>query len=270
MTQGDSAERIEARPGEPWYEEHVSRYLWASRFLDAKVIIDAACGSGYGLEVLRSGEVEFVVGFDRSLGALRGKDQQLSPVACADVLRLPLVEDSVDAVTSFETIEHLSDAEMFLDELVRVLHPQGVLFLSSPNGWLTSKRPDGRPANRFHVREFLPEELVELLEERFDEVSLFGQFVSPDFGVCPYWDIRPRSQRLRRTGVRGLLWRVFSRLPSGAGEWLSIRILRQRLYPSAFDFVFVEEEAKDAHVFVVKAKGVRSKRATESLVRQVE
>jgi len=44
--------------------------------------------------------------------------------------RLPLVDLSVDAVTSFSVIEHQRDKKVAVDEIARVLRPGGPLFIS--------------------------------------------------------------------------------------------------------------------------------------------
>ena len=94
-----------------------------------------------------------------------------------DATVLPLAEDCADLYVSLETIEHLPDVERFLDEVARVLHPDGTFVCSTPDRDVYSPGHDldSRPWNRFHVREFSQPEFAALLGSRFREVALFGQ-----------------------------------------------------------------------------------------------
>lgn len=52
---------------------------------------------------------------------------------------LPFAQNSFDHVVSIETIEHLENPRAFTRELVRILKPGGILFLTTPNqlSWLS-------------------------------------------------------------------------------------------------------------------------------------
>ena len=83
----------------------------------------------------------------------------------ADCAALPFADASFDAVVSFETIEHIAAQEAFLDEVRRVLRPDGLFILSCPNKTeYTDKRG---VVNEFHVRELYRDELAALLAPRF-------------------------------------------------------------------------------------------------------
>jgi SAM-dependent methyltransferase len=86
-----------------------------------------------------------------------------------DLAALPFAEDSFDVVVCFETIEHVPDQERALDELRRVLAPNGLLAISSPN------RDVYQEGNPFHTHEYTPAELHSALGERFANVRLERQ-----------------------------------------------------------------------------------------------
>jgi len=88
---------------------------------------------------------------------------------------LPLAEGSVDALVSFETIEHLpADAQpAMLAEFARVLAPNGILVMSSPNRPEYSGRRDYR--NPFHLHELDRDELAALLDAGFPARRWFRQ-----------------------------------------------------------------------------------------------
>jgi SAM-dependent methyltransferase len=78
---------------------------------------------------------------------------------------LPFSAAEFDRVVSFETIEHIAEQAEFLDEIKRVLKPDGVLILSCPN---KAEYSDKRGfTNEFHVKELYRRELEALLAPRF-------------------------------------------------------------------------------------------------------
>ena len=79
---------------------------------------------------------------------------------------LPLPSASIDVVVSFETIEHLTAADQLgmLIEFARVLTPDGVLVMSSPNRRLY--RDARNYVNPYHLQELYREDLGRLLAKR--------------------------------------------------------------------------------------------------------
>jgi SAM-dependent methyltransferase len=151
--------------------EHLARYWWASQFAEGRRVLDAGCGMGYGSAILAEAGATRVTGVDISAPAIeaarataRGAEFEVG-----DIASLPLGDDSVDLVVCLETIEHVEEPERALDELARVLAPDGLLLLSSPN------RDVYPPGNPHHRREFTPSELRDELRRRFREVELLRQ-----------------------------------------------------------------------------------------------
>ena len=50
----------------------------------------------------------------------------------ADASNLPIRSDSVDLVVCFESLQHIARCDAMLNEVVRVLHPNGCIMLSIP------------------------------------------------------------------------------------------------------------------------------------------
>jgi ubiquinone/menaquinone biosynthesis C-methylase UbiE len=172
----------------PWVRrEHLRRYKWACAFAGHRRIVDAACGSGYGAEMLAAeGGALRVDGFDLSADAVaeaKEKHNRRDSVrfAVADVRQLPVPDASYDLYTSFETIEHIADDRAYLQEVVRVLKVGGRFVCSSPNRELMHPGTtlDARPMNPFHVREYVFEEFHALLRDYFSTIEWFGQTYYP-------------------------------------------------------------------------------------------
>lgn len=165
----------------PWLAfQHTARYDWVSELCRSALVLDAACGNGYGSKIIYRGGASRVLSVDVALEALgeddRGARSDLTMLA-ADVTALPLRSHVFNVVVSFETIEHVQDDRAYLREMKRVLATGGTYICSTPNRKLVNpgNSLSDRPFNRFHIREYAPLELKGLLESFFDSVEMIGQ-----------------------------------------------------------------------------------------------
>jgi len=165
--------------------EHFERYKHAAPHVRGLNVLDLASGSGYGSHHLATAGALSVRGIDISPEAVEFARSNYS----ADNLRFDVGdaqnvqavdEASVDAVVSFETIEHLPDVSAYLAEVHRVLKPGGTFIVSTPDRHFSTLYPiTGRPNNKYHVREFSRREIYDLLSRQFHIKEWFGQsFVS--------------------------------------------------------------------------------------------
>ena len=162
--------------GEIWVE-HWHRYHFAARFSAGMRVVDAACGEGYGSALLARTAAS-VTGVDISAEAVAHARAAYAGVpnlsfAQAPCTRLPLADASADLFVSFETVEHIGEQEQFLDEIARVLAPDGLLLISCPNKREYSDRRGF--VNEFHVKELYREELAALVARRFKYARWYGQ-----------------------------------------------------------------------------------------------
>jgi SAM-dependent methyltransferase len=170
---------IPGAPGEIWYE-HWHRYHFAAPLVAGRETLDIACGVGYGSALLAR-RASKVVGADLSQSAIDSARASYVGVANleftqADCASLPFADESFDAVVSFETIEHIREQERFVDEVRRVLRPDGLFLISSPNKLEYTDRLGH--TNEYHVRELYREELSAMLAARFPHRVWFGQRLS--------------------------------------------------------------------------------------------
>ncbi len=160
------------------WQEHINRYVFALGFAQNVAVLDVACGTGYGAQLL-SRKAELVVGVDISSEALAyakkhyGKAHNLEFIL-SDAHFLPFRDDTFGSIVSFETIEHLVHYEPFLREVERVLRQEGEFIMSTPNKKLSST-PEDRKLNPFHVKTFCANEISEALNTLFIDVRLYGQ-----------------------------------------------------------------------------------------------
>lgn len=159
--------------------EHKQRYLSIVTLVQDKVVLDAACGEGYGAYIL-SKHAAHVYGIDLSFEAISNAQLTYKAHNLAfrqgSVDQLDGFEDqSIDVVVSFETIEHI-DGEMqtrFLQEIKRVLKQDGILVMSTPDKYWYTDVPNQH--NPFHVKEFYKHEFYTFLKSFFPTVEFYYQ-----------------------------------------------------------------------------------------------
>lgn len=159
--------------------EHYQRYMSVRNLVKDKVVLDAACGEGYGSNIIAS-VARDVTGLDidrttiDQAKVIYDKKDNLHFMQ-GSIEDIPLENESVDVVVSFETIEHVSEQiqHSFLNEIARVLKKDGILVMSTPNKRIYSDLYGYK--NEFHVKEFYHNEFLSFLHEKFIYVKLFNQ-----------------------------------------------------------------------------------------------
>lgn len=160
------------------YKEHVSRYEFAASLAKNKIVLDIACGVGYGSSYLEEKGAKMVVGGDINRDAIEYakahyKRREISFLRL-DAMNVPFSESTFDVVVSFETIEHLKDCRRFLSLCKAVLKKNGLFICSTPNSLITFS-DSGMPLNPFHTREFTLREFRNLLRDYFRDVDIYVQ-----------------------------------------------------------------------------------------------
>ncbi|HLP12580.1 MAG TPA: class I SAM-dependent methyltransferase [Flavobacteriales bacterium] len=156
--------------------EHLHRYAMACELAKNKVVLDIASGEGYGSNLLAS-VASHVTGVDISVEAVKHASEKYTKKNIVfkqgSATKIPLENASVDIVTSFETIEHLVEHDVMLEEFKRVLKPGGILIISSPDKKYYTDMPSHE--NEFHLKELYENDFRELLGKNFAHCAFFNQ-----------------------------------------------------------------------------------------------
>jgi ubiquinone/menaquinone biosynthesis C-methylase UbiE len=139
-------------------------------------ILDVGCGAhpSYAREIAAMGKqvhgVDFTFNFLR-LAKPRSGDMKL---AQADATRMPYRDSAFDAAICSETAEHIQDDRGVVQEIARVLKPDGILFFTVPNLWNADRIIHMLKAKDFtvrlvdhHLREYSPRQVSRLLSPWF-------------------------------------------------------------------------------------------------------
>jgi 2-polyprenyl-3-methyl-5-hydroxy-6-metoxy-1,4-benzoquinol methylase len=140
-------------------------------------VLDAACGVGYGTGELASA-AELAIGIDISPRAVATARAQFGGNSTrfakanleTDDLRAVLGQ-TVDAVVSFETLEHLGRPEVALSQFAALLRPGASLICSVPSALHESRTAALLPRNRRHRQLFSFDALARMLDRTGFEIE---------------------------------------------------------------------------------------------------
>ncbi|EUA33925.1 ubiE/COQ5 methyltransferase family protein [Mycobacterium xenopi 3993] len=163
-----------------WFRRHEVVYQQLAQRCAGREVLEAGCGEGYGADLIaRVARRVIAVDYDHTAVAHVGARYPRVQALHANLTELPLADDSVDAVVSFQVVEHLWDQPRFVRECARVLRPAGMLMVSTPNRLTFSPGRD-TPLNPFHTRELDAAQLTRLLVDNgFLAVNMSGVFHGP-------------------------------------------------------------------------------------------
>lgn len=170
-------------------DAHIVRYHMAAQFVrPGDTILDCACGLGYGSYMLfHNSPAQSVFGVDLSESSIRYATKNYGLPGYiryqqGDAHNLSTLPDnSIDFITSFETLEHLPHPKQYLKELARVLRPSGRIMMSVPNEWPVDPA-NARPP--YHCHEYTWDRFRGELSEHFLLDRGFAQTAGGG-GRCP-------------------------------------------------------------------------------------
>jgi 2-polyprenyl-3-methyl-5-hydroxy-6-metoxy-1,4-benzoquinol methylase len=157
---------------------HVARYQWACMALaqrKPRVVVDIACGAGYGSYMLAKALPDAtIVGADydaraveyaRSQYKLPNLSYMTGDLITGTLNGAPL--RGIDALISFDTIEHLPHRDLALVRMADALFDDGRLLLSTPSAHVTSVLD---PNWEHHEIEYSDADLFSVLSRFFSRI----------------------------------------------------------------------------------------------------
>lgn len=152
-----------------WFRRHEVVYRWLLDHAHNARVLDAGCGEGYGARMLATVAARVTaVDYDPlSVAHVRNTYPEVTTVR-GNLVQLPFADASFDVIVSLQTIEHLWNQPAFVAECARLVAPDGLVIISTPN------RATFPPGNVCHFRELAPEELRDLLSTGLRVDNMFG------------------------------------------------------------------------------------------------
>jgi len=144
-------------------KEHTQRYEFAKKYTKGNIVLDAACGTGYGKEIL---EAAGYMGIDISEEAIAYAKKHYGDGFLVADLEDPAKSvdpiPDVDVIISFETIEHLQDPNKFLAWVSK--HCETFIF----------SIPVNMPSE-FHKQVYTIDQIKGLIQKHFKTTTFFSQ-----------------------------------------------------------------------------------------------
>lgn len=134
-------ETVTELPGNRAHREQIdalcTRYKWAANYCRDKDVLEIACGAGLGIGLLEE-NANSVIGGDLDATILkyaqehyRGRNRV--KIMKLDACEMDIKDNSIDLVICFEAIYYFPSMLKFLEEVKRVLRPNGTYLCGSVN-----------------------------------------------------------------------------------------------------------------------------------------
>lgn len=165
------------------HHRHLIAYQEACKHINGNVL-EVGSGEGYGIKVLAPESVKYVA-IDKHNTPVDA-DYRNVEFHQLNVPPLSIFSDNTfDMVVTFQVIEHIKNDNLFIQEIKRVLKPDGLLIMTTPNRKMSLTR------NPWHVREYELKGMTELISKHFSSYQINGVFGNEK--VMAYYEENRRS-----------------------------------------------------------------------------
>lgn len=159
-------------------DDHLARYNFVSRFIKDKIVLDIACGDGYGSEIMKKTGAKVVFGVDNDKSIIEQAKQKYKDInfVSSEATNTPFEDNYFDIVISFETWHHLDSYQDFIPEMHRILRLGGTLIISVPNEKVIYLNPFHRKfLTKFYRVDFNKKKIKKYLRDYFYIEQWYGQ-----------------------------------------------------------------------------------------------
>lgn len=216
------------------FSRHKFAYEYVQQFVAGKGVIDVGCGTGYGCKTLAE-TAQLVCGVDYSAEAIAYCQRHF---AGPNITYLQMdakalaFERQFDAAVTLQVIEHIPNPGDFIEQLKRVVHPGGTIFISTPNVRKPQKETD---ANPFHFSEMNYTRFHQLISDKFSAFEILAVSYATPNRIRSVVAKLPFYKWGRKLARKSLLKKVANR----ALDLTTFKIIDSNLEKEAADFLAI-------------------------------
>lgn len=215
----DEQRKIDERIVPSFYYENVEDYIlylkhrFAYEYIlpyinQGTKILDLGCGEGYGTYMLASKAKAFFYALDVDEKTIIEAKQKYNgdniEFKCYDGGSNAFPDNTFDMIISFQVIEHVSNPEIFLKEICRMLKPNGKFFITTPQR--TYRLADKQiPWNKYHITEYDYISLSLLAKNVYEKFYIYSITAIPEVSLIE--KERVRCSRSDYDGVPSAIWK---------------------------------------------------------------
>ena len=166
-------------------------------------LLELGCGAGRGIKKMLAASTHYTA-IDKNRALVKTLANTF-PKATFVHQHFPpftgISDATFDYIVSFQVIEHIPDDHLFIKEIYRVLKPGGKAIITTPNKAKSLTR------NPWHIREYTPRDLANLLEQYFQSVEIRG--IGGSQKVVDYYQRNKQSvEKITKFDILNLQYRL--------------------------------------------------------------
>lgn len=123
--------QMDVTSAENTYKQYVE-FVFQNTNSSTYKVLDIGCGNGWSTFLL-SKKFNEVIGLDVHASAFEPETNDKLKYIQGSTTNIPFVENTFDAVCTNECLEHVEDIKKALQEIDRVLKPDGIVIIVGPN-----------------------------------------------------------------------------------------------------------------------------------------
>ena len=174
--------------------KHKYAYTIADKFINKDSnVLEIGCGEGYGTNFLaRSGAHIVALDVDKETikNARLKYSQKNITFKKFDGYNISYPEQSFDVIISFQVIEHVEDVEKYLENIKKLLKPNGIFLITTPSRTYRLAE-NQKPFNIYHIREYNAKTLCSDISKVFDKFHIFSITAKQEILDIEFERVRP-------------------------------------------------------------------------------
>jgi len=170
-------------------QDHLSAYEFAAEFVKDEIVLDIACGEGYGSDILKKAGAKEVYGVDVDWYIVEKARKKYPGIRFSqgNAIKTKFSDNKFGVIVSYQTWHHLDGYHNFIPEIHRILKPGGIFLCSVPNRKALYLSPFNREFLTKYYKVDFDKEKVELhLKNYFRVEQWYGQRIVKNFLINPF------------------------------------------------------------------------------------